>query len=371
MIEGLPAQSSRHADEGSAAHALAALCLTIERSSASPYLGQHLAQVDGFWVLLDRPRESGDSYEVTDEMIEAVDMYLEVVLSKNGSVFVEQRVDLGDGLFGTPDAIVATVETLHVIDFKYGAGVPVEVQGNGQLRFYAAAALGKIRDVFRQVELTIVQPRARHADGPVRSETLSPLELDVWEHSVLWPAVEAARQPDAPLKAGDHCRFCPALGICSAALELQLEVIGRDFRVIDLPDPGTLATGDLVRVQDGSALLLAWLKAVAAELQNRLVAGEEVPGYKLVTKRANRAWRDEALVREYLGMYVDVEETRLLSPAQVEKALRAGGYGKVDLGPYTVRADAGVVMAPASDRRPDVHAEIENEFREPMKGFEL
>lgn len=69
----------------------------------------------------------------------------------------------------------------------------------------------------------------------------------------------------------------------------------------------------------------AWIKAVRAEAERRLQAGEHVPGYKLVHGRSYRRWDDEqAVAAELLSLgwrEEDIFESKLISVAQLEKTL--------------------------------------------------
>ena len=59
-------------------------------------------------------------------------------------MFVEKQVDYSnyvpDG-FGTSDCIIVCGENLHIIDFKYGKGVPVSAEDNPQMKLYALGAV--------------------------------------------------------------------------------------------------------------------------------------------------------------------------------------------------------------------------------------
>ena len=61
------------------------------------------------------------------------------------NMFIEQKVSLEkviDGAFGTADLVLMDKENnLHVLDWKFGDGVPVEVEGNYGAGFYAGATL--------------------------------------------------------------------------------------------------------------------------------------------------------------------------------------------------------------------------------------
>lgn len=45
--------------------------------------------------------------------------------------------------FGTADCVIIGDTDLHVIDYKYGRGVRVEVGSNEQLMIYALGAVGE------------------------------------------------------------------------------------------------------------------------------------------------------------------------------------------------------------------------------------
>jgi hypothetical protein len=74
-----------------------------------------------------------------------------------------------------------------------------------------------------------------------------------------------------------------------------------------------------------------WISSVRSYVQGQLEQGQEVPGWKLVAKRATRRWTDEQEAEKYLrGQRFKVGEMftkKLLSPAQAEAlAKRAGKH---------------------------------------------
>ena len=57
-------------------------------------------------------------------------------------VFLEERVYPGiPDCFGTGDAILVSPTEVEIVDFKYGAGVHVDVEDNTQLKLYGLGAL--------------------------------------------------------------------------------------------------------------------------------------------------------------------------------------------------------------------------------------
>lgn len=84
------------------------------------------------------------------------------------------------------------------------------------------------------------------------------------------------------------------------------------------------------------------VQSKAAEL---LGQGLEVPGFKLVQKRANRQWIDEDAVVEAFGD-VALEKPKVKSPAKLEKIV-----GKEKILDYVMTPEAGVTVVPESDKR--------------------
>lgn len=118
-------------------------------------------------------------------------------------------------LFGTVDcAFVEHFGTLHIIDFKYGR-MPVEVKENTQLICYAIGIAHKFDYDFESVKLTVVQPRANHADGFVRSWGMPIEKIFDWE-KIFIDGIQKTEQSDPDFNSGSHCYFCPAKKKCFA-----------------------------------------------------------------------------------------------------------------------------------------------------------
>lgn len=323
-----PEGTSIHAIEGTAAHELAEMCL---REGGNP--ADHV----GLFIPVE-----GDGVEVTQEMADAVQVYVDhvrSVVTPGAVVKYEMSVTLDKinppaKMAGTSDAVVwlPLGRTLHVIDYKHGRGVVVEVEGNKQTRYYALGAVLTLGVKPEQIVVTIVQPRADHPDGPIRSEVLS------WEDLVefkdeLMAAAEAASAPDAPVgPVGDHCRWCRAKAICPAQRSNALVVAQQEFDdelpVSGLPAPAGLSMDQMTEVLEKAPYVEEWFNAVREHARQALERGEEVPGWKLVAKRAYRRWtnEDEAekWLREQRVKVSDFMPRKMVSPAQAEKIVGKG-----------------------------------------------
>lgn len=373
-------RSSRYAEEGSAAHKVAEVCL---RNNQDPeeFLGcgvRRPAPEAEFEIVAPRDLRPSD-FVVTKDMAGVVRQYVDAVrldLARlPGSVLlIEQKVKPlaeRDDIYGTADAIVwQPYGEVVVHDFKYGAGVVVEHVENDQARTYGLGALRAIGgpEDAESVTMVISQPRARHSDGPVRSEKLDARALWAWGRELLADA-ERTDAADAPLVPGDWCRdsFCAAAATCSAVRQRALAAAQVDFD--DLPAvigreeeyvQGLLTGIDsdtLGKMLAAVPLFKALVKGVEGLAMRELQRGAEVPGFKLVRKRAIRRWRDEGKLSQeiedaiVLGSLTREEafKTELRSPAQIEKLMPKNWVAE-----RCFKPEGDVTIAPILDPRPAV-----------------
>ena len=107
-------------------------------------------------------------------------------------------------------------------------------------------------------------------------------------------------------------------------------------------------------------LIEAWCKAVRAKVEAELLAGNSVPGFKLVQgRRGARKWADLTAAEQALkAMRLKVEEMydlSLISPTTAEKLHKAGTIGPRQwpkLQTLVVQPEGMPSVAPESDKRP-------------------
>lgn len=387
-------RSSDYADEGSAAHALGEECL---KTGGNPedFLGMVIVadpQVD--WRIttkeeIERRVDHPQHYEITTEMVENVGVYVDTIrqdwaeLGPGTELFIEevvQPIPGFDDVWGTADAILyKPFHAIRVYDLKYGRGVVVEVEENEQASCYGLGALNRVGGALdvSEVQLVIVQPRAVHEDGAVRRWNVDPQRLADWGDTLKAAALRT-KQDDAPLADGEWCRFCPALARCpqiktAAAARAQVQFadvpVPLDPANVVLPMPAT--NEDLATVLKHVPIIDAWVKAVEALAERKLMLGELVPGFKLVRKRANRRWKDEEQTIadfEQLGLDEELylEPRTLKSPSQIEKTAKIGkpAYRKELVAKRAEKPEGGLTVAFETDARPAVIGPIAAQFAE-------
>lgn len=358
LIKKLPSSDrrrpSRHAEEGSEAHSFAAYCLQHNKRPIS-LLGETLG-------LDDRV------FDVTEEMVEAVTLYQNTIYEglnrgAGGQLLIEHQFQLDTihpAAFGTADAVTwrPNEHLLIVDDFKYGAGVPVDVQDNPQLKYYALGAFTTLSFRAKTIRLRITQPRCPHPAGAVRHWDLDTPSL-VDFASDLVDYITATEQPDAKLVAGSWCRWCPAAAICPETHAKAQAIAKVDFKPVDglNYDPEKLKLA-----LDSAPFLEGLAKSIREFAYAEAEAGRCPPGYKIVAKRPVRRWIDEGQVIQHLkkaGVADDeiFEPRAIKSPAQLEKT-----QGKKTLDDFIMKASSGHALVPESDSRPAVRATPQDDF---------
>lgn len=383
------------AEIGTAAHDLAALCLTTD-TDAAHYVGEFFPRED--------PGPLG-RFICTEEMARAVQVYLDAVraelaLTPDAELYVEVgfAFDLPSAeegeVFGTTDAMVYHPSTgrLRVFDYKHGEGISVSAEDNSQLKFYAGGAVFSKPDWrLTKVILTIAQPRARDADevGKIKDFELDVLELLEF-HGQLDAAVGKAKMVDqvhgdghdgpplaSALKAGSWCRWCDAAAVCPAKDADAIKAATLDFKDVNmtsvtevtaaaLPDPKTFDAERLAKIVSGIGIINDWMNQCQEILEGMVLGGHVVPGWKAVEKIGRAKWvEDPAEVTSYAGLMFGLAEDqvsprKLTTITEMEKLLKSQGATKEQIDDFklkfTIKESSGLTIAPSSDRRPAVNA---------------
>lgn len=206
--------------------------------------------------------------------------------------------------------------------------------------FAAARARG-----IKQIRLVIYQPKV-YQDGPrewivslddlekfaalarskaqstrLAEETHGKMDQAEWERTFLHSDPNEV-----------DCAFCRAMATCPAAAAKTQQVVGADFEAI--AEPGapasdfigrTTPAADLATKMAAAGFVEDWCKAVRAETERRLMAGQEVPGFGLeLGRQGPRKWKNaeeaETLLRKQFRLKTeDAYNLKLKSPTQVEE----------------------------------------------------
>ena len=368
LSENLPRESNHYADEGTAAHELAAMALN-NNNDTDAYLGRFIRVGDTDW-------------EVTQEMADYVQEYVDYVRDLGGFRQIEQSLSIEkitgeEGACGTSDAVVVEGDELIIVDLKYGQGLKVSALENEQLQTYASAALRTLSFIFdiKRVRMVIHQPRLHHIDEwDVSVDYLRAFEKRASEQaSRCFSAKEYyAKYNELHEKHFDpgeaQCQWCPVKATCPALTQHVLATVADDF--VDLDKPVAPQLEDVaMRVVDNKLLgnlmqavnlVEIWCKAIRSQVETELLSGREVPNFKLVEgRRGHRSWLDnteaEAAMKAMRVKKDDMYKMSLISPTDAEKLYKSGGIGarqwpKIEA--LITRSAGKPSVAPVTDKRP-------------------
>ena len=287
MSAGIKDEESEHATLGTAAHALAALCLNMG-INAWEYIGTSIGGI-----------------KVDANMADAVQVYLDAVGEKHfeghfkGEKWVEfpfHAKAIHPQMYGRSDLVIYDPKNrhLHVWDYKHGVGIVVGVKYNAQTLYYAAGVLEQMNlwGKVDRVTTYIAQPRGFHPDGPIRDFTYSTKEVIRWLGETLLPAMALAKVSRDTI-AGEHCRFCPARSHqCPAMMENNKELERMVMHINEKGGASELTPEKVGNVLTTVAIAKIQEKAVRSVALARLNKDKPIPGWKLVNGRVNRAWKE-------------------------------------------------------------------------------
>lgn len=384
MEADCPDTSSEFADEGTSAHELAADCLTAGVPAVS-HLGREITVGErAFTVDQDM---AGNVQVYVDAIYERIERF-KMEGATSVELLVEVRVDFSTfvgvpGQFGTSDVVLLVewpngINQIDVNDLKYGRGVKVYAEQNEQMMLYGLGAFDQFSALgdYDKVSMAIHQPRIDH--------------MDEWECSVndLLQFAERAKiaaetamlyfdsRESTPLSVSDltpgekQCKFCKAKGKCKAAAQHALNTVADDF--VDLTKaiaPQIEAAKNRVAACDNAHVgelltqldfIESWCKAVRAKAETEMLAGHEVPGYKLVKgKKGPRQWANEveaeAAMKSFRLKQDQMYTFKLISPTKAEELLQKESPKRwTKLQSFITQSEGGLSVAKASDKRPAV-----------------
>lgn len=352
--EAYPNEDTEFTREGTLAHEVAeAVADWIDLANDIKHI---YGNIDAYLDLKIREEEREN---VTQEMIDCAKGYADYIQEQTRSdsaiVLLEQRVDFSPWApegFGTCDCILIQGDTLTIIDYKYGQGVPVSATANPQLRLYALGALNDYGFAFeaKNIEMHIYQPRINN----VSADKITAEELLEWGEKTVKPIAQKAIKGEGGYSAGAHCKFCPHAGRCRELTKTCTEFVETHDLRAAVP---VLAPHEVAEVLAMLPLITLWVKKVHTQAMTTLLDGGEIPGYKVVEGKAgNRQWQDELQVAETLKAagykQEDYTETKLLSPAAMDKALGKKITAEL-LEKWIYRTSGAPTIVPESDKRPN------------------
>ena len=355
LEQQFPDTTSEAAKEGTLAHELAELKLrhyffTTDLTRRKYTTAANKLKKDPLW---------------SDEMEGYTDTYLDYVkqiaLSAlyTPSARIEARVDFGGYTHKEPgnkiegtgiaDCILIYGNVLHIIDFKYGKGVPVSAENNPQLCLYALGAyeMYKILYPIDMIRTAIIQPRI--SSEP--SEWVLPVPDLLEFGGRIREKAALAWEGKGEFNPGEEaCRFCRARAQCRARAEYNTQLA---FHLSEKPP--LLSPEEAGEYLAKGKDIASWMKDIEEWALSECLAGKRIPGWKAVEGRSVRAWTDQDaafshIIEESLAPQEMLYERKPLTLAQVEKLLGKSTFSE-NLSQFITKSAGKPTLVPESDRR--------------------
>lgn len=369
--KGAPDDESIYAAEGTAAHYLSELMRQTDRP-ATDWKG-NIFVVDKY------------KFKIDDEFIDSVTDFVEWCEEAPSELtLIEQRIDYSKWMpqaildefgktFGTLDDARIADHWATITDFKHGQGVQEFAKDNTQLMLQA---LGVYEDYdwSHQIEhfvLRISQPRLGHRD----EWTIHTSQLLEWAKYYI-PGYAEKVLLGADFAAGTWCQFCRIRKKCAVRQNSAIQLVLGDgtFENLDAKELESSVVAAKVELPQISPerrkailpllpMLKAWIKEFEKDTVAKLIAGEDMGGWKLVEGRSNRAWtaNEDKIYEVLVDAGIDPYEKKLLSPAKAEKAMGKPAFRELPEG--LVKKPPGKPrLAPPTDPKPAITTTAALEF---------
>lgn len=324
-VETFPSQ------EGTAGHELAAVCINNGLPAAF-YIGKEFNRI-----------------VIEAELADHVQGYVDFARAIPGSRFVEWRFHLdqiSQYCHGTLDLahIDLPNRIAYLTDLKLGR-VVVSVENNLQLMYYAVALVLE-HNLVGQVDhivLSAYQPRIYGRLENFESWTVTPEQVIEWANNRLVPSINLALSPEAPRKAGTHCRDCRAKLTCSAFLHSVQAAQG--YAV-------PMTNENLAHILTLEKPIKNLIDAAQKEATTRLQAGQNIPGFKPVRSYGqSRIINPDACAADLLAAGItDIFNQKLKGITELKKDKRAVPI----VTRHAERLAGGIKAAPISSTQPAV-----------------
>jgi len=293
---------------------------------------------------------------VDEEMQEGAELLRKATIERGGKDWqqyarVEQRVQIpqvhATENSGTPDISLLLPLHLHVIDYKYGHGF-VDAEENWQGLNYSASWRPILSDAHK-VTITIVQPRAYHPLGSVRSWTFDRELLDKRIFQLQMAADEATGDAPQAKPNPDSCEHCPGRHACSGLVAAAGHVMQRAYTPIPVNMTGEQMGLYLRNLSAAKSLLDAHVSGLEEQIEARLRMGDRVPYWKLQKSQPRLSWdlSDREIIEMGRHLQLNLEKTPVaVTPLQAIKA----GFPEEAINDFAQRKGASTSLKPDDGR---------------------
>ena len=278
-----------------------------------------------------REYDGGMFYAGRDMLEEATayrDYVKDLIVGSHAELFVESKVEIFPEfeLSGHVDACVIDQKVLHVIDLKTGRGA-VSADNNMQLMMYAIGLYDE-HEMFYEIDaikLHIVQDNAMiHNTNSWECSVDDLMDFKEW----IYERAEMALQEDSVCVPSEKaCQWCGYADKCVALNEMTTNIISGEFDTIEetIDQVDQVSMDAVLTFLNNQKLIMTLLKAYEGRIEEEIRSGNDVEGWKVIQKRKNKSWVNEAEAHAKLKSWFTKDEfdeflnVKLITPTQALK----------------------------------------------------
>jgi hypothetical protein len=259
-------------------------------------------------------------------------------------------------------------------------GIVVEADCK-QLLIYAIAAWKSLEWMapapIKTITTKVMQPRAVHPGGPIRSYTRTLSEL-LAEGEPIMGVINKINKGETEIVASEKgCKFCKHKANCEVLAEKALLGVMSHFEPtgpLNTSSPEVitrLSPEQKSSIMKARGLFKIFLAAIEDDVENTLMSGGAIPGFKLVAGRSNRCFDKgltsdqviDILTKELKLKMSEIAPPKLSGPAPIEKLIdvtKRNGKKKLDrLNEIIVKPEGKPTVVPESDKRSPIPCHFE------------
>lgn len=305
--------------------------------------------------------EKGEFY--SNEIEECTNAYVAYIMElyeKAKSVcndpilLVEQEVSLSEYVpdcFGTCDSLIASDDTLYIIDLKFGRGIPVDAKKNTQVMLYSIGALGIFDSIYdiKKVQMTIFKPRLANVSTFIMDKD----ELLDWAENELKPKALMAYKGEGEYHCGEWCTFCKAKSTCRERAKMNMALASEEFK-----EPPLLTDEEIEEVLDKIDGLVSWANDVKEFAFNEALKGKKWTKYKLVAGRSNRKYSNETdVANAVLDAGYDPYDKKVINITEMQKRLGKAKFEEL-VGRFIIKPEGKPTLVDRTDKRAELEINL-------------
>lgn len=273
MQQGMPREESDEADEGTMLH---------DRVATGDLSGLTAEQEELIHACEDRLEEIGwgEAEIIHEKPLEIYGSDGDVLTSGTADVVVLHRDASGK------------VETVDIIDWKFGRTPVKEVSRNFQLAAYALGAM-QLYGV-SECNAHIIQPRI-HAESEYCFTKPANIQYNIEQ------MIKRAKADTIVLEAGEHCKYCRAKSKCPA--------FARVFEAVDVPNEDALTNPEtLLELWNKSKVVEKYIDKIKEAVEAYVTEHGELGGWHWKEKPGNREIKDVSALMNRVGDIITPDE---------------------------------------------------------------